>query len=290
MSAPQVSPDLPSPPTVADRGDPATFNTQASAFLEALPQFEADIEAIAAFVNNVSLNAANVNQTLIDVEAARDTTEQYRDTTVAARDTTEGYRDEVVDAIDDLLASGSGGTVNIEGLGGPQYTYDNRDAIRNLNALPDRAAFIEGLGLFQFVPGSAEPDDDETAFASNVATGVWLLKAPAWDVSYAYWAGEIDLLWQYLNGRILHGTADSTVTSVGATSAVSFDGTVAGAAVEDCAIATPPGQLGSGQLSHQARVSAPDTVTITISNPSASSDSLGGADGTWQITVIKEAT
>jgi len=156
------------------------------------------------------------------------------------------------------------------------------------------------LGLFQFVAGSTEPDDNETAFASNVATGVWLLKAPAWDVAYAYWAGEIDLLWQEYSDveirvtdvetSVLHGAADSTVASVGATSAVSFDGTVTGAEVGDRVIATPPGQLGSGQLSHQARVSAPDTVTITISNPSASSDSLGGADGTWQITVIKEAT
>ena len=72
-----------------------------------------------------------------------------------------------------------------------------------------------------------------------------------------------------------------------------FTGAVTGAAVGDRVIATPPAALGntdanSGRLSYHAWVSAANTVTVMLTNASASSANTNTAIRTaWPITVIK---
>ena len=51
----------------------------------------------------------------------------------------------------------------------PSYTYDQRGDLR---ASSGQFAVVDGLGLFQHVAGSDEPDDDESCFATS--TGRWL--------------------------------------------------------------------------------------------------------------------
>lgn len=84
--------------------------------------------------------------------------------------------------------------------------------------------------------------------------------------------------------KVLTGTAASAITSVAAVSQVSFTGTVTGAAVGDRVIATPPNALGAC-IAAYARVTATNTVTVYLNNPSAASQTL--VADTWQITVIK---
>ena len=179
----------------------------------------------------------------------------------------------------------------IAGGGMPSHTYDQRGSLR---ASGGQFAVVDGLGLFQHVAGSDEPDDDESCFAT--ATGRWLLQAVHWDLVDAYVQPEIDACVQVAIDaatKRLYSSATCSITSVAATASVSFTGSVPGAAVGDRVIATPPAQLGStaadtGRLSYHAWVSAADTVTVTLTNASAASATTNTAVQTaWPITVFK---
>jgi len=183
------------------------------------------------------------------------------------------------------------GTADWRGIPRRALAYDQRGALRSLGDLIDGdVALVESLGLFVFRQGSSEPDDDETALRADDGSGAWLLAVVHWDAIYAYLLPELDLLWRYLASRVLHGAVDVTISSVGSTSSASVTATIHGARTGDRVIATPPGQLGSGRLGYHARVSADDEVTLTVTNPSASSDYLGGAEGLWALTVIQEVS
>lgn len=197
----------------------------------------------------------------------------------------------------------------------PVIPYEDRGTLRT-NTTATRA-IVDGLGLFVFEAGSTEPDDDESCFAT--ATGRWLLEAPHWDVVDAWQLPEVEERNDYdedephrwaaqaasaaaaaapaaasaefaasfassFAAKVLTGTAASAITSVAAVSQVSFTGTVAGAAVGDRVIATPPDALGA-RIAVYASVTAANTVTVYLNNPSAASQSL--VAGTWQVTVIK---
>lgn len=201
------------------------------------------------------------------------------------------------------MAVGSGPAA---GTSIPTYAYDSRATLRSLSASSDDMALVDGLGLFVFSSGSDEPDDDESCFAT--ATGRWLLQAVHWDLVDAWQLPEQEaaLAWEEdesqrfassfassFASKVLTGSATCAITSVAAASSTSFTGTVTGAAVGDCVIATPPGALGatdaaSGRLSYHAWVSAADTVTITLSNASTASANTNAAiRAAWPITVIK---
>ena len=87
-----------------------------------------------------------------------------------------------------------------------------------------------------------------------------------------------------ISGAGLIASAASAITSVAAVSQVNFTGTVTGAAVGDRVIATPPDAVGP-RIAAYARVTAANTVTVYLNNPSAAAQTI--AAGTWQITVIK---
>ena len=197
------------------------------------------------------------------------------------------------------------GVSSINGLTGdivlppPQlFAYDSRATLRSHTPANQVLAFVDGLGLFVFQENSDEPDDDESCFAT--ATGCWLLQCPSWDVVDAWQLPEVEERDAYdedepqrFAAKVLTGSATCAITSVTTVSSVSFTGTVTGASVGDCVIATPPAELGAtsaetGRLSYHARVSAANTVTVTLTNASASNANTSAAiRAAWPISVIK---
>lgn len=184
------------------------------------------------------------------------------------------------------------------------YTYDNRGDLRA--NLTGTHAVVDGLGLFQYVVGSDEPDDDESCFATSA--GRWLLQAAHWDLIDAWRLIEesvqdeaLDDLTSALSGagstlvKALRGSATCTIATMSASASTSFTGTVVGAAVGDSVLVTPPAALdatvGQGRLSFYAWVSAADIVTVVMTNPSAATVTTNSAVRVaWPISVFKTGT
>jgi hypothetical protein len=211
----------------------------------------------------------------------------------------------------------TGGVSSVNGLTGTvtlallqNVAYDNRATLRGLTPTAGDAAVVEGLGLFTWESASTEPDDDESSFAT--ASGVWLLRAPSWDVVDSWQSPDEaaqdeddedeplrfpDLFdprfATSFATKVLTGSATCAIVSVAAVSSASFTGTVTGAAVGDRVIATPPAQLGisateTGKFGYHAWVSATATVTVMLTNASAASATTNTAiRAAWPITVIK---
>lgn len=195
------------------------------------------------------------------------------------------------------------GAGNIVISGGARVVpYISRATLRGLTPAADDQAIVEGLGLFVWESGSTEPDDDESCFAT--ATGRWLLQAASWDLVDAWQAyddaardefdaAEPSRFASNFSGKVLTGSATCAITSVAATTSTSFTGTVTGAAVGDRVVATPPDELGStnlntSRLGYHAWVSAANTVTVMLTNSTATSATTNTAVRTaWPITVIK---
>ena len=186
------------------------------------------------------------------------------------------------------LQSAAGGAI-------ASYTYADRAQLRTTTGTH---AVVEGLGLFEYAPGSDEPDDDESCFATS--SGRWLMVCPHWDVVSAWLLPDDAVRDEYdkdeplrFASKVLSGTATCAIASVATVATASFAGTISGAAVGDRVIATPPGELGGtaadpARLSYYARVTATDTVTITLANASASVATTHAAiRAAWPITVIK---
>lgn len=184
---------------------------------------------------------------------------------------------------------GSGGSV-------VSVAYSSRASLRSNTT--DTYAVVDSLGLFQHVAGSDEPDDDESCFAT--ATGRWVLQAAHWDLVSMWQLPDDAVRDEYdedeplrFASKVLTGTATCSITSVSTLASTSFSGTVTGAAVGDRVIATPPAGLGATNadtacLSYHAWVSAADTVTVMLTNASASGATTNTAIRTaWPITVIK---
>lgn len=182
--------------------------------------------------------------------------------------------------------------------------YDDRGTLRSTT--DGRLALVESLGIFRFVSGSTEPDDDESCFAT--ATGRWLLQAVHWDVVDTWQLPDDEERDAYdedeplrfassfassFASKVLTGSATCAIASVAAVASTAFTGAVTGAAVGDRVIATPPAALGntdadSARLSFHAYVSAANTVTVRLTNASASAATTNTAIQTaWPITVIK---
>lgn len=196
----------------------------------------------------------------------------------------------------------SGGVSDLNGQTGslelPKViSYANRGTLRANETWVH--ALVDGLGWFQWVSGSDEPDDDESCFATT--SGRWLLQAPHWDVVDQWRLPESSARDRQLEdllaawpGRVLRGSGVCGITSVATVASTAFAVSVVGAAVGDRVIATPPAALGntdadSGRLSYHAYVSATDTVTVRLCNASAATATTSAAArGAWPVIVIKE--
>lgn len=194
----------------------------------------------------------------------------------------------------------------VGGAGTPSLmpiAYSDRANLRTLLPVAGALVLVDGLGLFQFAAGSDEPDDDESCFAA--ASGRWLLMCPSWDVVNDWQLPDDDArdAWdedepaRFANSfasKVLHGTATCAITSVAGQSSVTFTGTVAGAAIGDRVIATPPAPLGdtattTGYLSCHAFVSAANTVAVVLCAPYYAATTNPAIRTAWPITVIKGA-
>ena len=185
--------------------------------------------------------------------------------------------------------------------GVPLIAYDSRATLRATSGATGDQALVDGLGLFAYQDASAEPDDDESCFAT--ASGRWLLQCPSWDVINDWQLSDdderdsrataIEARATAIEAATLRGAAACAVTSLAGVSSVNFAGSVPGAAVGDRVIATPPAELGAtsadtGRLSYHAWVSAANTVTVTLTNASAAAANTNAAiRAAWPIIVFK---
>lgn len=189
-------------------------------------------------------------------------------------------------------------------------TYDLRNDLRSGTNEEGNLALVESIGLFRFYVGSTEPDDDETCFVQST-TGAWILECPHWDFIDAntlldeatqderiedaesnVTALQSTVSTQQTNvtalqafaAKFLLATVNSTITSLAALTQSTVTATVTGAAIGNAVIVNPHENL-DPRVSLYGRVSAENTVTIIINNPSASTATLTA--GTWRVTVIK---
>lgn len=187
------------------------------------------------------------------------------------------------DAITSSIKTWSSQKISEQGI--PVLPYDNRATLRSTPAIHGKQAVVDGLGLFAHHVGSDEPDDDETCFAT--ATGRWLLQQPHPDLLSAWALPDDEVMADAasITRRILLSTATCALTTIAAVSAASFTAAVAGARDGAAAFAAPLGAL-DARLAVSARITAADTVTVTINNPSAAASPAGGIPATWQIFVF----
>lgn len=169
-----------------------------------------------------------------------------------------------------------------------ELPYDDRGDIRSADPEQNYMVLIESLGLYTYDPDSEEIDDDETYFSSTY-TGGWELTLTSMDLSRAYSQAE-----QENSIKQVFGTANCSVTTVAGLASVTFSGMVQGAEIGDVALVTPPGSLGdnstsTGQLDYHAWVSAPNVVSIALTNASSQSATTNpGVRTNWSIIVFKE--
>jgi hypothetical protein len=315
---------LPDPPLRSD--GPANFADNAEIFLSQLPTFATEANALEANVN--AKEASAVTQVSLatdqaDAAAASAVTAADMATIATAAANYKGlwtsltgalnmpasvYHNGAFWALNANLADVTTATPGVSAswtrakVWVDFYSYANRGDLRGLTPLTDDQAIIEGLGLFVYAAGSDEPDDDESCFAT--ASGRWLLQAAHWDLVDAWQAPDDAVRDEddedeplrfpsLLGSKLLTGSATCGITSLNTNTSASFTGTVTGAAIGDRVIATPPAQLGStgvdtSRLSYHAWVSAADTVTVILCNPSAGTANTNAAIQTaWPITVIK---
>lgn len=167
-----------------------------------------------------------------------------------------------------------------------RLSYDQRDQLRTLGYPGLEWALVEGLGLFTFTQASTEPDDDESCFATP--EGAWLLQCPAFDLVDAWMHVASAPLRDAVatlqtTAAPLRRSTTSSIATVAAGARVSFDVSIPGAVRSRSAMVSAPADLAAALLV-QARVSALDTVTVYLSNPSAAAASV--STGEFQVTVI----
>lgn len=167
-----------------------------------------------------------------------------------------------------------------------RLTYEQRGQLRTLGYPGLAWAMVDGLGLFAFEVGAVGPDDDETAFVK--ADGAWLMQCPSFDLIDAWMhvatAPTRDAVAALQSTAApLRRVTTSSITTVAANTKASFDVDVPGAVRSRGAFVSPPADLVS-PLSLYARVSALNTVTVYITNPSATPASV--STGEFLVTVI----
>lgn len=162
-----------------------------------------------------------------------------------------------------------------------RLTWDARATLRATTPTTNhRLALVENLGLYMYVSGSTEADDDETCFATATASGCWLIQAVHWDLVDA-WLGD-----ETAANKPLIGAASHTFLSLAALAQASFTTLIPGARPGDTVVVTPPSVLHAA-LTVQALVSAENTITITLGNPSASTVSSALGSGLWSLAVVR---
>ena len=162
-------------------------------------------------------------------------------------------------------------------------SYEDRAQLRTLT---EGNAIVRGLGLFTWEAGSTELDDDETCFAT--AGGAWVLTAAGPDAVRALWQAEVSAMQAEVSAmqqtRFLSADFSMSATSVAGGAQVTFIVALVGATNGDSVYVTPDRALPAA-VSTVGVVTQPDTVTVSVRNVSASTDTL--TPGTWKVLVIQ---
>ncbi len=169
-------------------------------------------------------------------------------------------------------------------------SYEDRAQLRTLT---EGNAIVRGLGLFTWEAGSTELDDDETCFAT--AGGAWVLTAAGPDAVRALWQAEVSAMQAEVSAmqaevsamqqtRFLSADFSMSATSVAGGAQVTFIVALVGATNGDSVYVTPDRALPAA-VSTVGVVTQPGTVTVSVRNASASTDTL--TPGTWKVLVIQ---
>lgn len=164
----------------------------------------------------------------------------------------------------------------------PRVAYDDRATLRAMTPVLSASIIVSNLGLFSFVLGSTEIDDDETCFAT--ATGRWLLEAAALDVVDGWFKPVLDLL-QFEGTRALHGSIINTVVSLSTNPILIGVAYVSGATPGDRVVVAPPYVIqGAGQPILSGVVAASGLVNIYA----VALAGIAIPIGLYKFTVLKE--
>jgi hypothetical protein len=137
------------------------------------------------------------------------------------------------------------------------YEYADRNQVRSLSPVAGDQVFIRDLGLFNWISGSTEIDDDETCFAT--ASGRWLFEVTSTDYEFALSQAE------NLYRDAISLTQLNTIVSVGANTTATQNVTVTGLNVNDLVMLDSNFDI-SFRASATARVINSTTIRITVKN------------------------
>ncbi len=112
--------------------------------------------------------------------------------------------------------------------------YDDRGLLRQAGGATGALRQIQDLGIFMFISGLTEPDDDETCFVT--ASGAWILQSPSMDVIDAFLRPELEEMREDITTLQGGGSSSSGSTS-GAVYGQAFYGFGSGTYTWTC----PPG-------------------------------------------------
>jgi hypothetical protein len=159
--------------------------------------------------------------------------------------------------------------------------WEDRANLRLLLPTSADLAVVEGLGIYSWVSGSTELDDDETCFATTV--GCWVLTAVSPEYA-ALSASSDDQL------SITRSTFDMTLLSISPGATVDFIVYVHEASESDCVVVSPPNSgFGTGTtrvgLVCCGYVTSLSSVTVSFRN--SSNSSINMTPSLWSVTVIK---
>lgn len=170
----------------------------------------------------------------------------------------------------------------------PVYTLATASSLRSLTPVNNAQAIVTDLGLFVFVQGATAFDDGESAFAATGVSGAgyWLLQGASWQFVESWLMPFISRTEQVISG-FLFGSVINYITSVTTLSTTTFIIPVNGATIGSAVFVSPPPgwAVAQGRVSIYATVTAPNTVTVYINNPSASTQTL--LPGTFYAFVTK---
>ncbi len=94
--------------------------------------------------------------------------------------------------------------------------YDDRGLLRTTGGATGALRQIQDLGVFMFISGLTEPDDDETCFVT--ASGAWILQSPSMDVIDAFLRPELEEMREDIT--TLQGGGSAATSSAGSSGAV----------------------------------------------------------------------
>ena len=179
------------------------------------------------------------------------------------------------------------------------YAYDDRATLRSTPASNGKQSVVRGLGIFVWVVGSTELDDDETCFVAS--GGAWEMAAADPELASLELESAAGDLQDQVNAqsanhtgllaKFLRGSFVMNLTSLAALSSTDYTATVVGAAVGDSVCVTPGNSFGTSVsdkaiLNFAAYVSAANTVIVNLRNPHATNAATLSAS-TWRVMVFK---